>query len=274
MCLDFFECFFEVIFGVFPFEWLGDLIIQVLKLKYRGFKNCEIWKVVWCQDLALQNREKYLNLVEPAGVYWGMDLYSVRIPLGKPLYGGFPSMGGAIIRNPEDTSCRPIRLLVHNQVHQPMEGLYSRCFLTDSEELGSVYIPSGKMGPCTHSLIFKLHESWLMRHGTDTDDVSVTGLDAGFFVGADHVVIWSQRDSIEQSEIQVQDASRSFSEQRVPREKPAPMHPRLDGIAVEITPNGLDAYGNHNAAKYCLASDVRVRKARKGEAKFDGKLAG
>ena len=53
--LDFFESFFEVIFGVLPFEWLGDLIIKVLKLKYGGFKNIEVWKVVWCQNLALQN---------------------------------------------------------------------------------------------------------------------------------------------------------------------------------------------------------------------------
>ncbi len=183
-------------------------------------------------------------------------------------------MGGTVIRNPEDTSRRPIRLLLHNQVHQPMEGLYSRCFVTDSEELGSVHIPSDKISPCAHSVIFKLHESWLMRHGTDADDLSVTGLDAGFFVGADHVIIWSQRDSIEQSEIQVQDGGRSFSEQRVPRKKPTPMHPRLDGVTVEITPNGFDAYGNHNAAKYCLARDVRVTETRKGEATFDGKFAG
>lgn len=183
-------------------------------------------------------------------------------------------MRGTVIRNPEDTSRRAIRLLLHNQVHQAMEGLYSRSFVTNSEELCSVYIPSGKISPCPHSVIFKLHESWQTRHGTDTDDLSVAGLDAGFFVGADHVVIRPQGDSIEQSEIQVQDASRSFCEQWVPRKKPTPMRPRLDGVTVEITPNGFDAYGNHNAAKYCLAGDVRVRKTRKGEPQFDGKLAG
>ncbi len=46
--LDFFESFLKVIFGVFPFKWLGYLIIQVLKLKYGGFKNFEVLKVVWC----------------------------------------------------------------------------------------------------------------------------------------------------------------------------------------------------------------------------------
>jgi len=52
--LDFFESFLEIIFGVFPFERLGDLVVEVLKLKYGRFKSFKIWKVVWCQYLALQ----------------------------------------------------------------------------------------------------------------------------------------------------------------------------------------------------------------------------
>lgn len=272
--LDFVESFLEIIFGVFPFERLGDLVIEGLKLKYGRFKAFKVWEVVWRQDLALQHGEEYLNLVEPTGVYWGMDLYSLRIPLGKPLNRGFASVRGTIIRNPEDSPCRPIRLLLHNQVHQLMVGLYSRCFLADPEELGSVDIPGGKIGPGAHSVVFELNTSWLMRHRTGADGLSVTGLDAGLFVGADHVVIWPQRESVEQSEIQVQDTSRLFSEEGVPREKPTPMHPRLDGITVEITPNGLDAYGNHDTSKHCLAGDIGVTETRKGEPQFDGKFAG
>ena len=52
--LDFFESFFEIIFGVFPFERLGDLVVEVLKLKYGRFKAFKVWKVGWCQYLALQ----------------------------------------------------------------------------------------------------------------------------------------------------------------------------------------------------------------------------
>ena len=119
-------------------------------------------------------------------MYWGVDLYSIGIPLGKPFYRGFSSMRGTIIRNPEDTPCRPIRLLLHDQVHQLVVQCYSRCSLAYSQELGSVDVPSGNVGPGAHSVIFKLHQPCLMRPGTDTDGLSVTGLDTGLFVGTDH----------------------------------------------------------------------------------------
>jgi len=49
-----------------------------------------------------------------------------------------------------------------------------------------------------------------MREGTD--GLSVTGLDAGLSQRY-NVVIWSQRESIVKSEIQVQDTYRLFSEE-------------------------------------------------------------
>jgi hypothetical protein len=142
-------------------------------------------------------------------------------------------MRGTIVRNPEDTPCRPIRLLLHDQVHQLVVRCHSRCSLAYSQELGSVDVPSGNVGPGAHSVIFKFHQPCLMRPGTDTDGLSVTGLYTGLFVGTDHVAIWFQWDSVEQSEIQVQDTSHPFSKEGVPRKKPAPMHPRLDGITVK-----------------------------------------
>ena len=87
-------------------------------------------------------------------------------------------------------------------------------------------VPSGDISPGAHSVIFKLQQPWLMRHRTVTDGLSVTVLDAGLFVDADHVVIGSQRESVEQSEIQVQDACRLFFEEGIPWKEPAPMHPR------------------------------------------------
>lgn len=69
--LDFLESFLEIIFGVFPFERLGDLVVEGLKLKYGRFKAFKVWEVVWRQDLALQHGEEYLNLVEPTGVVLG-----------------------------------------------------------------------------------------------------------------------------------------------------------------------------------------------------------
>lgn len=250
------------------------MVVESLELEYSHFERFEVWEVIWRQDLALQHGEEYLNLVEPTGVYWGMDLYGVRIPLGKALDRGFTSMRGTIVRNPEDSPSRPIRLLLHDQVHQLVVGFYSRCFLTDSEELGSVDIPGGKIGPGAHSVVFELHTPWLMRHRTYADGFSVSSLDTGFFVSTDHVVIWPQGNSFEQSEIEVQDPSGFFCEKRVPRKKPTAMHPRLYRVAVEITPDGGNTDGHHNAAVHCLLDDVSDTETRKGEAQSLGEFTG
>jgi len=155
-----------------------------------------------------------------------------------------------------------------------VEGVYSRRVLADSKELGSVDIPCTNIGQGAFSVIFELHSPWLTWHGTCADDFSVPGLDAGFFVSTDHVIVWPQRDSLKKSEIQIEDTSRLFCEERVPRKKPTPMHPRLDGIAVEITPNGLDTYGNHNTPKHCFAGDIGVTETGEGEPQLNGKFAG
>ena len=183
-------------------------------------------------------------------------------------------MRGTVIRDPEDTLCRAIVLLAHNQIHQLVEGLDARFVAANSEEQGSVNIPGANVGQGAFSFIFELHSSWPTRHGTGADELPVTSLNASFFVCAYHVIIRPQRYSMEQSEIQIEHTRRLLSEEGISWKKPAPMHPRLNSVTVEITPNGLDAYGNNNTAKHCLAGDVRVRKARKRQPQFDGKFAG
>ena len=86
MGLDFRERFLEVILRVFPCEGFTDFVVQVLKLEYGRLESFQIGEVVWRQDLALQDREEDLNLVEPTGVYRSMNLYGIRVPLGKAFY--------------------------------------------------------------------------------------------------------------------------------------------------------------------------------------------
>jgi hypothetical protein len=164
----------------------------------------EIWRFLGIQGV--ENRLgsrlfvaewKYFNLVEPTGMSWRVDLYGVRIPLGKPLNRGFPSMRRTVVRNPENSSCGPIGFLLHNQIHDFAVGLYAGCFLANPEELGSVDIPGGNISPCAHSFVFELHKPRLMRYGTDADGLSVTSLYTGLFVGTDCVVIGSQGCSVE-----------------------------------------------------------------------------
>lgn len=243
-----------------------------MKLEYSRFKAFEVREVIWSEDLALQNREEDLNLVEPTGVNRGMDLYGVGVPLGQPSDGGFPLMRGPIVGNPEDSWRRAIGLLLHDQIYKLVVGFYSRFRLADPEELGPVNIPSGKICQRAFSLIFKLHTPWLMGPRTDTDDPSMSGLDTGLFVRTDHVIIWPERNSVKNSEIEVQDTSGLFGEERVSREEPAPMCPRPYRVLVEIAPNSGYADGYHNASQHSLSGDVGRTETRKGKAQSAGEF--
>ncbi len=183
-------------------------------------------------------------------------------------------MRGAVIRDPEDSACRAIGLLLHDRIYKVVKGLYSCCFLADSEELGSVDIPRGKIGQSTLSFVFKLYKPLPVRQRTDTDELSMSGLNAGLFITTDHVVIRSQRGSFEPSEIEVQDTSGPFSEERVPWKQPTPIQPRLYCVALEVAPDRRDADGHHNAPDHRLCGDIAGTEARKGEAQSAGELTG
>ena len=155
-----------------------------------------------------------------------------------------------------------------------MVSFYAGSSFADPEELGSVDIPSCDIGQGSHSFVFELYASWVMRHGASGDSLSVASLDTGLFVGADHVVIWPQRDSIEESMIQIQDAGSLFCEKRVPRQKPAMMRPRLYCITVKPTPDRGNANGYHNASHYCLSDNIGTTETGKGKPECAGEFTG
>lgn len=204
----------------------------------------------------------------------GMDLYGIGIPLGEPLDRGFPLMRGTIIGNPEDSPRRAIRLLSHDHIHELAVGFYSRGLLADSEELGLVHIPRGKIGQYTLSFVFKLHTPRLERQRPNTDELPVSGLNTGLFVSADHVFVGPQRVPFEQTEIEVQDTGSPFCEEWVPWEKPTPMHPRLYRVGAQAAPDRGDADGHYNAPNHRLSGNVGGTEARKGEAQPDREFTG
>jgi hypothetical protein len=272
--LDSVEGFLEVIFRVLPLEGFGDFVVEVFKSEYGHLEGYQISEVVGREDFSLENGEDYFDLVEPTGVYRSMDLDSVGVPIQKPLYRRFATMRRTIVCNPEDASGGSVRLLSHDQVHQLVVGLNSGLSFTYSEQLAPVNIPGGKIGQCALSCVFGLHTARLMRQRTDANGFSVSCLNTGLFVSTDHIVIWPQEGSCEHTEIQIQDALCLFCEERVSGKEPATMVPRLDGIIVQITPDGLDTYGKHEATGHGLVGDIGMTETGKGKSQFTGEFAG
>ena len=77
-------------------------MIALLELHQLVLKHGEAREVVGCQELALDDREIDLDLVEPAGVDRGVDEDKVG-PLGaQPRGGALAAMRRAIVDDPED----------------------------------------------------------------------------------------------------------------------------------------------------------------------------
>ena len=63
----------EVGAGELPLERGGDLLVAATEREELLFERCEVGEVVGGEDLALDDREVDLGLVEPAGVDRGVD---------------------------------------------------------------------------------------------------------------------------------------------------------------------------------------------------------
>jgi len=183
-------------------------------------------------------------------------------------------MRRAIIRYPKDSARRAVRLLPHYQIHELSVGFYSGLLLADTKEPGSVDIPSGKICQGAFSLVFKLDTPWSIRLRACVDELSVSGLNTGLFVGTDDVVIRSQRNTLENSKIEVQDGGGSLREPRISWIEPTPMHPRPYCVVTEITPHSGDADCHHDASGYCFTGDVGGTQPGKGKPQPAGDLTG
>src|SRR6516165_8858308 len=79
----------------FPFEGGGDGLVVTLEAQESGFNILERGEVVGNQGFTLNDRKIALDLVEPAGVDWGMDQHQVGKGGLQPLPAGLPAMRGA-----------------------------------------------------------------------------------------------------------------------------------------------------------------------------------
>ena len=130
----------------------------------------EAGAVIGSEDLALNNGEVDLNLVEPTGVNRSVDEYSVP-PLGaQPVNSFLATMSGAVIHNPKDATSGLVGFLAHDFTDQAIGGGNSVLDGTTSKELGTMHIPGGKVGPRTLTKLLVLHahrpvgsrgQSWL-----------------------------------------------------------------------------------------------------------------
>src|SRR5574340_153841 len=175
--------------GKGPLERGRDLLVITGEGGKALGKHLQRREIVGREDLALNDREVDLDLVEPAGMDGAVhedELWIARLqPADRPL----SPMRGAGIDNPEDTARIAIRRLRHDVVHEAVEGRNAVVRLAPAEELGAVDVQRSQIGPGTAALVlvFDPHGTPGSRRYSGVNPFA--RLDAGFLIGRDHEVV-------------------------------------------------------------------------------------
>ena len=176
-----------------PPKGLGDALVALLESEQAVLELGQRTEVVRSQNLALDDREVDLDLVEPARMDRGVNQDEVG-PAAAEALGGFgATVRGAVVDDPEDAARPPVRLLCHDLCDQPLEGSNTGLGFATAEDLGAVDIPGGEVSPRAGALILVLDEHRAMRLGRKGEVDPEASLDAGFFVGRKHVIVRPQR---------------------------------------------------------------------------------
>ncbi len=97
---------------------------------------------------------------------------------------------------------------------------------------------------------------------------STPGLNTGFFISAHDELVRSQRRALPKTLIQVQNAGSFLFELRIPREYPAMMLPRFNGIFTEPSPYGGATNLGHEASSDSCRCNFVTAKSRQWNALF------
>src|SRR5438128_12414954 len=112
----------EIPTGESPVERDGDLLIVMLKGKQTFLDLGQRREIIGDKDLALDDREVNLDLIQPTGMQWGVHQHHRR-PLGAESVGGLlAAVSRTVVHNPEDATGRGIGRLVHHLGDQAIHG--------------------------------------------------------------------------------------------------------------------------------------------------------
>ena len=94
----------------------------------------------------------------------------------------------------------------------------------------------------------------------------MTRLNPSLLVGREHKIFGTQRLSLPEALVEIEDRSGLFHKQWITRKDPASMPPRTDSVLTEPAPNGGSADLGHQPLIENFLAEVGDREARQGQA--------
>lgn len=194
-------------------------------------------EVVGCEDLALNDREVDLDLVEPTGVDRPVNELEAAELVLQAGDGSCPAMRGAVVDDPEDSARLSVRRSSHDLLNKPVEGGDACGRFAATEDAGMMDTQGGDLSPGAAAGVLVLDQHRAMRLRRRTGMEAASSLNAGLFIGGDDKLVLSERLVIPGAGIQVENAAGLGGEVGVARKDPGAVIPRANGVLMEPTPN-------------------------------------
>ena len=168
------------------------MLVVVLKTKQSVFKGGQRMEIVGSKYFSLNDRKIDFDLIQPAGMNRRMNQNDSGPTVSQALGSFESSMRRTVINDPEHTGCSAVRLLIHDLMHESVEGSISIGRFASSEDFGTMDIPSRQVGPGAETLVIPLHTHASMRLGRQSGMRRLAHLDTGFFISRDNKLVRTQ----------------------------------------------------------------------------------
>ena len=178
--------------GEGPLEGRSRPLIVALESEETLFELGQRREVVGGKDFSLNDREIDFDLVQPTGVDGSVDEDSIG-PFVPQTLGSFVApMCGTVVHDPEDTTSGLVRFLGHDVTDETIDRSNSVFDFAAAKDPGTMDVPRRQVGPGTFAKILVLDARGAVGSRRQSRVFAAAGLNAGFFVRRNDVVIQAQ----------------------------------------------------------------------------------
>lgn len=119
------------------------------------------------------------------------------------VYGGLPSVRGAVVDDPEDSFGKTVGRLSHNLTYKTLKRPNTGLCLATSKDLRAPDIPRRDIGQCATSFILMFDSHGLLAPWGQSCMFPNPGLYAGLFISGNYVFIGTQPLALPDSLVQI-----------------------------------------------------------------------
>src|SRR5712692_1938276 len=245
-----------------PLEWSGQCFIVTLEGQEPVLNGSQGIEVVRRQDLALDDGEVDLDLIEPTRMDGAVNEHQMRVLPLQSVHGARTTVGRAAVNDPEDTPRVVIRRRGHHLLDESVERVDPGRGLAAAKEPGVMHIQGGQVGPGSGALVLVLDLHDRARPGRPCGVTASARLNARFLIGGNHEIVGRQGLRLPDALVQIEDATGLGRKLGIARKDPAAVEPRPNRVVVQPAPDGAAADGRHQPGPLSFGGQLTHAPAR------------